>query len=77
MNGNVGGIIPANPGIPPFSLGQREAVKKLKRGNLRKMLDYTYDCLLSPFYPAGGRRRFPWGTYQRCKWSNSGFPDIP
>lgn len=62
MNGKVGGDIPANPGIPPTPLGQREAVKKFKRGNLRKMPDYICDYVLSPFYPAGRRKPFPWGT---------------
>jgi len=50
------------PPFPPPSEG--EGVKKLKKvgRKMKKILDYTFDYMLSSFYPTGRRRRFPWDT---------------
>jgi hypothetical protein len=49
------------PPFPPLAKGSCEKIKK-RGGKWKKMLDYTYNYMLSSFYPTWRRRPFPWDT---------------
>jgi hypothetical protein len=40
--------------------GSCEKIEKKRGGEKKKIVGYTYDYMLSSFYPTWGRRPFPW-----------------